>query len=146
MFWEGRDTLEEVASGAHGPRISLSETYRACLGCGGRTSCGGRGTACQQRSGSGSEQGRSWNRAARTEGSDRKTASCKEGQEGVTKHNGTENTSIRIPPGLQQALEVALVCGTRLRRTAARRCETAQGIERKAEVCRYQLDRYRTRG
>ncbi len=46
---------------------------------------------------------------------------------------GTEDTSVRISPGLQQTVEVALVRRPRLRRPAARRREAAQGAEGKAE-------------
>src|SRR5260221_4548409 len=95
-----------------------------------------------------SQQRCSWHRAAGSQSFDRKTAGCKEGQEGVTQlkeNHGTKNTSIRIPPRLQQALEIALVRWSRLCRTASRRREAAQGIEREAEVSRHQLHRNRTR-
>src|SRR5713101_1931502 len=60
--------------------------------------------------------------------------------------NGTENAPLRIPPRLQQAVEVALVRRPRLRRAIARRREAAPRAERAPQERGHQLYRYRARG
>src|SRR3984893_12078479 len=59
--------------------------------------------------------------------------------------SGTENTPLRIPPRLQQAVELALVRRSRLRRDAARRREAAPRVERAPQERGHQLHRYRAR-
>src|SRR5882724_11979936 len=95
MFCERRHALEAAASSSHGPRLPLSETHCARVGCGLRASRGGGGP-CQQRCRSGSQQGCSWNRSPRSQGIDRKTAGCKEGQEGITMGQKTHPYGFRL--------------------------------------------------
>src|SRR6266567_5368008 len=96
MFCERRHALEAAASSSHGPRLPLSETHCARVGCGLRASRGGGGAPCQQRCRSGSQQGCSWNRSPRSQGIDRKTAGCKEGQEGITMGQKTHPYGFRL--------------------------------------------------
>src|SRR5437660_1343964 len=56
---------------------------------------------------------------------------------------GPENASIRVPAGLQQGLEVALVRPPRLRRPAARRRRATAAIERPTAFGWGQRDRHR---
>src|SRR5260221_14477718 len=63
------------------------------------------------------------------------------GRAGKEDKRGTENAPLRIPPRLQQAVEVAMVRRPRLRRAAARRREAAPRAERAPPERRHQLPR-----
>src|SRR5579885_2204215 len=142
MLRQRRPSLEALAPRPDGPRLPLPEAHRAPLGRCRRAPCRRRRAACRQRRRSRSSEGRARHYAPRSQGSYRQAAAAKEGKE-VT--YGTEGSSLRFPPWLQQALEVALVCRPRVRRPAPRRREAAPRAERPPQVRGCQLHRYRTR-
>ena len=118
---------KRIASRADGPRVPLPEAHRAFCGWRCRASRRRGRTRRRQPGGNGSAKGRARYRASsgyarRSKTGEKQRTARKVGRRGKL---GTENTPVRISAGLQQALEVALVCRSRLRRPAARRREAA---------------------
>jgi hypothetical protein len=64
----------------------------------------------------------------------------------IRRSNGTKSPSLWFSPRLHQAVEVALVCGARLRQAAARRRQAEERAEGKAQVGGRELDRDRASG
>ncbi len=115
---------KRLRPGADGPRLPLSAAHRAHRRRRGRASCGRARARGGRRGRSGIAEGRCGRGEEGSAGAGREE---KAGGSQVVRRSsggndfGTEDTSIRISAGLQQAVEVALVRRPRLRRPAARR-------------------------
>src|ERR1700683_4097429 len=118
MLRERRASMEANSSRAYGPGVPLPEADESHRGGSGRASQGCRDACGIGCGGSGSLEGRKGHHSQGAKGTRGTTTAGanekeKEGQE-VGGESGAEDTSLRIPAGLQQVVEITLVRQARL--------------------------------